>query len=230
MSIEDFFRDIRAFRCLTQGEFESLCRNTRERIFEKGSTIFFEGQPSTNVWMVRTGWVHLIKRTASGNGMILFTMSPRELLCGVSAFDQEPYAAQGVAATSSNLLQIPSGIFVGFLNSNPQFCREILSISASRIRRMAQKLGEMGDPVSQRIARLLLASAGDFGSKIPFTHREIAQMIGTRVETSIRTLRTLREKDLISIRRSCIEIKHVPEFMEELKGWIGEKQAVAFSV
>ena len=85
---------------------------------------------------------------------------------------------------------------------------------------MAEKLGGMSDPVSHRIARVLLASISEFGNKIPFTHREIAQMIGARTETSIRTIRSLREKGLLKIYRSCIEIDQPLQLIHELETWL----------
>lgn len=220
MKTEDFLKKIRAFNALSKKDFLELCAQTEEKVFEKGQVVFKEGDPSDSVWLVKTGWVHLMKTGSGGGVIILFTMTPYEILCGVSAFDQEPYAADGVAATQGVLLKIPTITFTQFLNENPQFCREILSICSRRIRRMAQKLGGMNDPVSHRIAKVLLACMEDFGREIPLTHREIAQMVGARTETSIRTFRTLREKGLLKIKRSCIEIDQPSRLVQELYHWL----------
>lgn len=220
MDIEVFLKQIRAFRALSRGEFNAVLSSCAEREFKRKDIVFKEGEPSHWVWLVKRGWVHLIKPSLEGKENIVFTMSPQEILCGVSAFDQGPYAAGGVAATDCILIQIPSKLFVSFLDENAQFCREVLSICSIRIRKMAQKLAEVTDPVSKRIARVLLASLADFEHEIPITHREISQMIGARVETSIRTFRVLREKGLINIKRSRIEITKPMALVQELNHWL----------
>jgi CRP-like cAMP-binding protein len=113
-----------------------------------------------------------MRYTSAGEPVILLTLTPEEILCGVSAFDQRSYAADAIAATQCRLLRIPSEFFGSLLNESSEFCREMLSICAERIRTMAEKLGGMSDPVSHRIARVLLASVNEFPNKIPFTHRD----------------------------------------------------------
>lgn len=220
MSIVDFLAEVRPFSVLPVEALDKLSARIHEKSFTKGELVFRDGEASRFVWLVKTGWVHLVKSADPQKPIILFTMSRREILCGVSAFDNEPYAADGIAATPCTLLQIPSEIFVSFLNTNPVFCREVLTICSARIRRMAQKLGETMEPVSHRIAHILLDSIDDFGQKLPFTHREISQMIGARVETSIRTFKILREKGLLRIHRSCIQIDQPTALVRELHDWL----------
>ena len=215
-----FLNQIRAFQVLSRENFSEVMASSCEKTFQRSETIFKEGEPSHSVWLVKEGWVHLVKTSLDGKINIIFTMSPHEILCGVSAFDQGPYAADGIAATECSVIQVPSKIFVSLLENDAQFCREVLSICSVRIRKMAQKLAEVTDPVSKRIARVLLASLVDFQHEIPLTHREISQMIGARVETSIRTFRALREKGLIHIKRSQIEILKPMALVRELNHWI----------
>jgi CRP/FNR family cyclic AMP-dependent transcriptional regulator len=220
MIIVDFLREVKPFAVLREEDLEKLSSHIQEKSFAKGELIFHDGEESKFVWLVKSGWVHLVKTTDPEKPMILFTMNRREILCGVSAFDNQPYAADGVAATPCTLLKIPSEIFLSFLNTNPVFCREVLAICSARIRRMARKLGETMEPVSHRIAHILLDSIVDFGQKLPFTHREISQMIGARVETSIRTFKILREKGLLRIQRSCIQIDQPTALVRELNDWL----------
>ncbi|MBI1882693.1 MAG: cyclic nucleotide-binding domain-containing protein, partial [Chlamydiae bacterium] len=132
--MEQFLSQIGPFQVLSRKELLNLSDQTHEKVFEKGEIVFREGEKSSFVWLVKTGWVHLVRRSSLGHLVILFTMTPREILCGVSAFDQEPYAADAIAATQCVLLQIPTPLFVNLLNHHSDFCREILSICSKRIR------------------------------------------------------------------------------------------------
>src|SRR5574341_2250458 len=122
MDNDRFLKQIKAFRSLTREEFSHLCGEIGEKFFAKNEVIFKEGQGSRFVWLIKSGWVHLIRHASVGNTVILLTMTPQEILCGVSAFDQKPYAADAIAATACSLLMIPSEFFGDLLNENTEFC------------------------------------------------------------------------------------------------------------
>src|SRR3989338_5579707 len=82
--------------------------------YKKGTRLFQQGEPATAVWMVLKGWVHLVRTPESRDGaraVVLFTITPREALCGVSALEAGHYTASGIAATDSLVLRIPSEVF-----------------------------------------------------------------------------------------------------------------------
>ena len=59
--------------------------------------------------------------------------------------------------------------------------------------------------VEQRLVSVLLMLSAKLGPTIPFTRQEIADMAGTTIETTIRTMSILRDRGIIrSVRGKVI--------------------------
>lgn len=180
------------FRALPQAQLTGLAKNCELRRFHKGETIFAEGQPAEAVWIVKRGWVSLVKGTPYGGLATIFAMTPAEPLCGISAFEQGTYSATALASTDTQLIRIPAEVFGRLLDRHPALARQVLAVCYQRIRRMAEAISLAQAPVEQRIAYVLLRLRKTFGKTIPMTHQELAGMVGTRWETSIRTLSAMK--------------------------------------
>ncbi len=200
------FAHISLFRTLPQTELKTLAARSELRRFRKGETIFSEGQPANAVWIVIRGWVYLMKRAPQGGLVTIFAMMPSEPLCGISAFDHGTYSATAVAATDTQLIVIPAEAFSDLLDFYPTFGRQVLVTCCDRIRRMAEAISLAQAPVEQRIAYTLLRLKRSFGNTIPVTHHELASMVGTRWETSIRTLSTMKRRGWVASSRGRITI------------------------
>ena len=76
-----------------------------------------------------------------------------------------------------------------------------------RLRAAQEKIEEfVNDKVEQRIAKLLIALSARMGSEIPFTRQEIAGMVGTTIETTIRVTSRFKEAKVIRTTRGNIII------------------------
>lgn len=177
-----------------------------EQRFAKGEWVFREGDPATTVWIIAEGWVHLVRRAASGRPVTLLTMTPSDVLCGLSAFEQGVYTAGAVAATACRLGGLPGKYVATLMERYPAFAREVLTIERHRIQHMAEVICRSQEPVETRLASTLLRLMEQFGATIPVTHRELAQMAGTTLETSIRMSSRFRQQRLVQTRRGRITV------------------------
>ena len=192
------------FQALSEAELRHVEAATKERIFLPGEVIFREGEKARHVWIVKKGWVRLVRQNSLKHPRTVFVLTPAEIFCGISAFDHATYSATGIAATDSVLLQIPMEVFDELLDRSTLFAREILAVCCRRIRHMAEAYCLSQAPVETRILHVLNQLKKDFGSILPFTHREIAEMAGTTIETSIRTLSRLKKKGCVRSSRGKI--------------------------
>lgn len=193
-------------RSLPAAELQRLDKLCELRRFGKGETIFQEGRPAGSVWIIRRGWVFLVKRTPQGRLGTIFAMTPQETLCGVSAFEHGVYSASAIAATDTQLIQLPAEEFSNLLERYPKFTKQILLTCCTRMRHMAKAISMAQGSVEQRLVYVLLRLQKTFGSTIPLTHRELARMAGTRSETSIRTLASMRRKGWVRSSRGEVRI------------------------
>jgi len=204
--MDNFIVGCPIFKMLSEAELERLGKASREMAFSAGEVVFREGEKARHVWLVKKGWVRLIRQNGLPRPRTVFVLTPEEVFCGISAFDHTAYSATGISATDSVLLQIPMEIFDELLDQSTLFARELLAVCCRRIRHMAEAFCLSQAPVETRILHVLKHLQKDFGATLPFTHREIAEMAGTTVETSIRTLSRLKRKGCVRSSRGKIVI------------------------
>ena len=192
------------FQALSEEELNRLAEGMGEKVFSPGEVVFREGEAARHVWVVKSGRIRLVKQNGLPHPRTIFILTPEEVFCGISAFDHTAYSATGIAATESILLQIPMEVFDELLDRSTLFARELLAVCCQRIRHMAEAYCVSQAPVETRILHVLSHLQKDFGSTLPFTRREIAEMAGTTVETSIRTLSRLKKKGYVRSSRGKI--------------------------
>jgi CRP-like cAMP-binding protein len=168
--------------------------------------------------------VHLVRRDAhdGARAVVLFTITPSEMICGVSALELGTYTASGVTATESEVLKIPAEAFAEALAQEAAFARDVLHLYAERIRHMAEQYGTMAEAVSRRVIRTILRLRGQFGATIPVTHRELAQMSWTTTESAIRAVRRLKRQGFVEGARSRLIVRSPKALERELAGRAGD--------
>ena len=204
------------FQALPAPARRQLSDGCEVRRFRKGEILFREGQPADAVWLVRRGWVHLIRGTPQGTDVTIFTVTPEEMLCGFSAVVGEgTYYASAVAATDTTALRVPRAVFARLLKHQPGFAERVLAIYHTRMRHLAQAISLAQAPVETRLAYMLLRLRSTFGNTVPVTHHELARMAGTRWETSIRTLSRTKRRGWIASSRGKVTVL-VPDQLHAL--------------
>ncbi len=196
------------FSVLRATELSQLAQRARELEFKKGQAIFKEGQPSSFVWVIKEGWVRLIKESLVDKAVTIDILTPKEALCGISVIDKQPYSASAIAVTDCVVAKIPSADVLALIKSNPEFAQELLTICCHRIRHVAESCVMLNEPVPYRIAKTLVHLEVIFGKSLPVTHKEIAGITGTRVETVIRFIGKMKRKGWVQVFREKIELLH----------------------
>lgn len=215
--MERFLSTVALFKRLTPPERQRLAAVSRECRYAKGETIFREGDPADAVCIVKEGRVHLMKFLASGQASTTCVMTGGESFCCLPALDRKPYPVDAVAATDAIVVQIPTSTFHELLGKNPGFLQDSLCLFCDRLRQVEHKGCLARDPVEQRMARELLALSKKFGSTIPLTKHELAELVHTTVESAIRTLSQLKRQGIITSSRGSTTIVK-PAQLQRLAG------------
>lgn len=177
----------------------------------KKGILFKEREKPEVVWFILSGWVRLVKQSPQGRPVTIFVMTPKEPICGVSALTFGSYAATAIAATQVKVVKIPKDLFLSLLERYPSFAREVIEICCKRIREMVFSYAIAYDHVDRRIAHVLLRLSEDFGKTLPFTHKEISEMAGTALETSIRVLSKMKRKGWLTVKRGELSLLKLAE-------------------
>lgn len=192
------------FNHLPKSARQSLGRRAKAVHLLKGTVLFREGEPAEFLWVILKGWVRLTKRTANGKILALDLVTPKDRLLGLSAFSGKTYLASAVAATAVEAIRLPAHRLQKLLQSHAPFAACVTGIFSQRFHNMALMYATAFSPVEQRIAAVLLRLDKDFGSTLPVTRREVAEMAGTTVETAIRVTSQMRKENLLLMKRGQI--------------------------
>lgn len=180
--------------------------------YRRGEVIFRQGEHARAIWLVLDGWVHLFRASHPAHrthSVLIFTITPDEALCGISAVDSGVYNMSAVAASPCRVLRLPGERFHDALANEPAFAYQVLRLCARRLQHIAEQYGTMAEPALHRIVRALLRLRRQFGSTLPMTHCEVAQMSWTTTETAIRTIRWLKQQRYVRGTRGRVTVDRV---------------------
>ena len=180
------------------------------------SVIFHEGADARGVYVLCSGKVKLSANSRDGRTIILKIAEPGEVLGLSATVSAKPYEITAESVEPCRLNFISSRDFMGFLHKHGEACLRVAKLLSNSYQSAYEEIRSLGlsNSVAQRLAKLLLERGiRESATKepkikvhLPFSHEEIAQMIGTSRETVTRTLNDFKRKKLIESRGATITI------------------------
>jgi len=206
--------ELKGFRTLGANERAELGRATRVQRVPAGVVLFVEGQRADTVWAVKEGLIHIVKRGADGREVILEVFAPGEIFGAVAALEEGPYPVSAVAAAPSEVWRVPAGVVRNLALRHPTLRAALLQQVTTRLRAAHDRLRSIAlERVEQRLARALLALADKIGEQcgevtvVSLTRQELADMVGTTVETTIRITSKWQRAGLLQSSRHRLGVR-----------------------
>lgn len=195
------------FNNLDDKELYDLTNLAVQRNFLTDEFIFWEGDIPEWFYMIAEGNVKVLKHSSLGREFIISFFGPGEMFGEVAVFGNKPYPASAQAVTETKVVGIKKEKLLIFLNSHPRVALIIINILGERLRDAQSRLRDLaGERIEQRLASVLMMLSAKIGTTLPFTRQEIADMVGTTIETVIRTTSRLKERRIIRSLRGKIII------------------------
>lgn len=224
VSLEDL-RQVPLFRRLGAEDLERLAQVTLLRSWGKGEALFEEGDPSDNFLVITSGRVKVFKVTPDGRHLILEIFGPGDPVGAVAVYEERPYPATGIALEECEAAAIPRRDFFALLDAHPTLVRGLLLAMTRRLVELTLRLAELtGGRIESRIARLFLKLAENLGEPaegggtfipLPLSRQELADLIGTTIETCIRIMSRWGKEGIVETRSDGFTILD-RETLEEL--------------
>ena len=193
------------FSSLNDDELTELADLSIEHSFMPNEFIFWDGDNPDWFYMVAEGKVKVLKHSSLGKEFIIAFFGPGEMFGEVAVFENKHYPASAQAVTETNVVGVKRKDFLSFLANRPQVALRIISVLAGRLRDAQGRLRDLaGERVEQRLASVLLMLSAKLGPTLPFTRQEIADMVGTTTETTIRVMSHLKDRGIIRSVRSKV--------------------------
>jgi CRP/FNR family cyclic AMP-dependent transcriptional regulator len=181
--------------------------------FEKGATLFTQGRRSYGVFVLISGRIKLTSVTASGS-VNLFSIAKKGEAVGLSAaISGRPHVATATTTEMTQTVIIQRDSFLEFIQKHGDAAVRVVRVLAEHydVAQEERKSFIIRDSAAQKLARLVLnlsAQLPEDGNRlrIGLTHEEIGSMIGTTRETVSRTLGVLKNRKILLLRNSKLEI------------------------
>ena len=196
-SVEELLRSSTLYRNLSGEDQKRLAAVSLAKFYEKGDTIYREGDAPDFLFTIVSGRVKVVKLIPSGKEIILEIFGPGDPVGAVVAYEGRPYPASAVAIETAECILVRRSEFFGLFERHPSFVRGFLTGMAQRIVELTRRIPEVaGGRVETRFAHLFLKLADRMGraqshrTLIPMalSHQELADLTGTTIETCIRLM------------------------------------------
>jgi CRP/FNR family transcriptional regulator len=189
---------------------EPLCRM---KGYEKGAVIFREGDPADRIHFIYAGRVKIVK-AAGVRDVIIEILEAGEPAGAVAAFQRRPFPATAIALEPAGLVSIPEREFFELLERQPQITRSVLSGLTMRLMMVNKRLADMTGSAESRAARVFLTLADRIGHvegrgaviSLALSRQEIADLLGTTIETAIRLMSRWEKDGLVLTTKSGFTI------------------------
>ncbi|HSQ43965.1 MAG TPA: Crp/Fnr family transcriptional regulator [Ginsengibacter sp.] len=178
---------------------------------QTGEIIFKEGNEAHFYHQLETGSIKWVNINNEGVEFIHNIISPGESFGEIPLFDNAPYAATAIAAKDSVILRLHESSFHQLLKENPEILLSFTKLMAQRLRYKFLITKEMtSQNPEQRITTLISHFKKDNQhfcsdcSQLKLTRQQLASMTGMRVETVIRTMRSMHDKGKLKIEKGRV--------------------------
>jgi len=210
------------FGGLTPESFDKVARIARLVRFERGQTIFREGDPCPGIYVVGEGAVRIFKVAPTGKEHVLHFARSGMTFAEVAAIGQFNCPAEAEVIEDAVCALVPAAGFRQIINGDHAFCIEIIVGMSKWVHHLVGLLEDLVlRDATARVARHLIQSdrtggQGEFA--LPMRKKDLASHLNLTSETLSRTLHRLVDCGLIERHEQRIRIRELDRLQEVADG------------
>ncbi|MBK8552053.1 MAG: Crp/Fnr family transcriptional regulator [Ignavibacteria bacterium] len=199
---------------LSDEELSGLSINKHCNYYQKGQTVFNEGNLPSGLFCINSGKVKISQAGTEGKEQILRLAKDSDILGYRALISGEAYSATATVIEDSKICLIPKSVFYELIQHNSSLTSSIMKLLANELKEAENKITNLAQkPVLERVAETLLMLREYYGTEIndnslniTITREEIANIVGTATETVIRLMSELKKEGLIDLEGKKIRI------------------------
>jgi CRP/FNR family transcriptional regulator, cyclic AMP receptor protein len=203
-----YLQNIDLFKEMTEDEMAMLDRITSMSSARKKEPIYLPGDPSRQVYLLKSGRIKISRITEEGKEITLALLKPGEIFGELEVLDDTPRDTLAEALDDAELCVIQRKDFLSMLESKPDLSIRLTKLIGFRLRNIESRIEELVfRDVPARLAHLLMQMAKEFGKQedggirigAGLTHQELANLIGSTRETVSATLGDFKRQGLLQL-------------------------------
>ena len=186
-----------------------------QAVYPAGAILFLENQDPRGVFVLCGGEVKLSISSSGGKTLILRIAKPGEILGLMATMSGNPYEVTAETLHPCQVSIVRRDDFLRFVGKHAEAYQGVARQLSSNYSGTCKQLRTVGlsSSAPEKLARLLLDWSAETKDtrpgtqiKLPLTHEEIAEFIGTTRETVTRTLSDFKGRRLVSLQGSTLLI------------------------
>jgi CRP/FNR family transcriptional regulator, dissimilatory nitrate respiration regulator len=174
---------------------ETVLSTARVREFDRGATIFLQGERASAIYIVADGWVKLYRISPNGSEAVVGVGSS---FGEAVAFRHDTYPVAAEAVTDCTLIRIEADSILNLIRQSPEIAISILSATFLHLHSLVAQVEQLKARTgAQRVAEFLLELAptkeGACEVILPYDKALIAGRLGLKPESLSRAFAKLRD-------------------------------------
>lgn len=193
----------------------------------EGELLFRADLPAPGLAVIISGAIGLYGRSPSHRSCLIDVMLRNDVL-GIASVPNRTPLGHTVSALASSVVRLfPIALARRLAAESPQFGQSLMGLLATQLGRSRRQLvSDRSSSTRARLAAVLLrlkdecASVDDEGVMtltLPMARRDLASLLGARVETVSRVLRALCDDGVAQISGRIITISDLDTLLDELE-------------
>jgi len=223
---ELLLKQVPLFRSLRPEDSRHIAALLQKQTLRKGAVLFRNGEEGHSLYMITAGKIKIVRQSRDGDEMILAVLSTGDFCGEMVLLDGLPRSADAIAVEETHLYGLNRKDFLAYVMNNETAVKAILSALSKRLRKADDFLEDIFFlNIAARLAKKLIELAGSNGFregengpiKLSVTQKDLAGMIGATRESVNKELRSLREKNLITLSGNAIVIQNMDGLQKRIR-------------
>ncbi len=223
-SKKEFLKSLPLFSTLSDTDLIRLSDMAKEFTYKNGEYVFYEGDPPDWFCIVKEGNIKAIKQAEDGKEIIMHMFKAGDTFGEVAVFDRRPYPASALAVGKTTVIKFHHTHCFEILETMPEVAAKFLLTMGRKQREFVDRIeAALTARVEKRIATTLIKLANMVDTErgktinLHLTRKDIASMVGTTIETTIRVMSRLQKDGVIETTKNGITILK-PDKLQEISG------------
>ncbi|RSM59552.1 hypothetical protein DMH04_55695 [Kibdelosporangium aridum] len=179
-----------------------------------GMTLYTQGETDSSAMLLLHGSVKISGSDPAGERTLLAIRVGGDLIGEMSALDVGPREATAITVTDIFFKRMTRAELRNFLARHPDAAIEVATMLSERLRYADRRRMEHGRPASVRVARVLVDLYESYGIRtgmrwdlsVPLTREELASIVGIKLSTAEKIIRTFQQEGLVTGRYRGIAV------------------------
>ncbi|HLF25516.1 MAG TPA: Crp/Fnr family transcriptional regulator [Anaerolineae bacterium] len=212
-----FLRQVPLLATLRDPDLAALSQDLQLREYDKGETIFRQGDPGYDLFIILRGKIRIFRMAPSGHETSITIFGIGDIIGELAVVDGQPRSASARAIGPCGLLQITAERFLARLSTIPELALAVIRVLAAKTRWTAAYAEAVAQyDAAGRLLHLLLTFNDQFGEEVEKGKRyildlglnraDLASLIGVRREWINHLLHDWRKRGLLGYSAGKITI------------------------